>query len=776
MERSGIYSDVDEGAIGNGGNIEITTGSLMATNKSEVYAQTSGQGNAGNIIINARDHIFSDAETPFASSIERGGVGQGGNITIITNTLSFTSGAQLITRTRGRGDAGSIFITARDAVSFTGVAEDGNPSTGAFSNVRDDGVGQGGNVEITAGSLSVTDGAQLTADTSAQGNAGSVIIKVRDGVLFAGTTPDLQFGSVAGSTVEEGAIGTGGNVEITAGSLLVQGGAQLLSATEGEGDAGNVIIQVRDWVAFDGESSDGRFATSIFSSVQSGATGKGGNVEISTSSLFLTNGAQLVAATRGQGDAGKVIIQASEQVVFDGVSEIGELSSGVFSNVDRTGVGKGGNIDISTDSLFLTNGGGLNADTFGQGNAGNVIIRANEAVFLEGISRNGSSGLISTLTAGQGRGGTITVSAPFVYVADGAVVDARTVSSERGGDITVNADSFAAVNGGQIITSTQRDGQAGNIMLNANRISLSGRNPVPVNQLDSVSIARRQGNGESGLFANTSSNSTGVGGTITLNTNTLSLSDRSQISANSQGTGKAGGIDITVAETLTLNNSDITTASTQSAGGAINITASDIRLYEDGDITTSVFSGAGGGGNITINADSVIAYDDSDILAFAQDGRGGDITFNTPAFFGENFQPAAKNTDPETLDNNDRVDINASGAVEGNIDLPDVSAIQNGITPVRDNLINTEELIASSCIARTEQPESTFFITGTGGFAERPGDAQTSIFPLGTIRNIPSESDTPPSRTWQEGDPIIEPQGVYRLPNGELVLSRECPE
>ncbi|MEN9520088.1 MAG: hypothetical protein RLZZ381_2676, partial [Cyanobacteriota bacterium] len=31
-------------------------------------------------------------------------------------------------------------------------------------------------------------------------------------------------------------------------------------------------------------------------------------------------------------------------------------------------------------------------------------------------------------------------------------------------------------------------------------------------------------------------------------------------------------------------------------------------------------------------------------------------------------------------------------------------------------------------------------------------------------------------RPWKKGDPIIEPTGVYRLPNGELVMSRECSQ
>jgi len=68
-------------------------------------------------------------------------------------------------------------------------------------------------------------------------------------------------------------------------------------------------------------------------------------------------------------------------------------------------------------------------------------------------------------------------------------------------------------------------------------------------------------------------------------------------------------------------------------------------------------------------------------------------------------------------------------------------------------------------------------ITGTGGLPQRPGDAQMSTFPTVDIETLPTDSTsstTDPSRPWQKGDPIVEPQGVYRLPNGKLVLSREC--
>ena len=68
-------------------------------------------------------------------------------------------------------------------------------------------------------------------------------------------------------------------------------------------------------------------------------------------------------------------------------------------------------------------------------------------------------------------------------------------------------------------------------------------------------------------------------------------------------------------------------------------------------------------------------------------------------------------------------------------------------------------------------------ITGTGGLPQRPGDAQMYTFPTVDIETLPTDStptNTNPKRPWQKGDPIVEPQGVYRLPNGKPVLSREC--
>ncbi len=87
-------------------------------------------------------------------------------------------------------------------------------------------------------------------------------------------------------------------------------------------------------------------------------------------------------------------------------------------------------------------------------------------------------------------------------------------------------------------------------------------------------------------------------------------------------------------------------------------------------------------------------------------------------------------------------------------------------------MIDTNALLANSCIVRSqEKQQSSFTITGTGGLPNRPGENSRSNYPTGDIRNVTNENASP---LWKKGAPIIEPQGVYRLSDGKLVMSREC--
>jgi large exoprotein involved in heme utilization and adhesion len=789
VRASTLFSEVVKGAVGNGGNVEVTTGSLFATNGGRLEASTEGQGNAGNVIINARDIVRFDGtsrdgrlSSGALSNVVGNAVGTGGNVEITAGSLFVANGAQVDASTEGLGSAGNIIINARESIVIDGfrdrdVGRDKSGvfiinifSSGIFSDVGKDANGNGGDIRMTTGSLSLTNGARLDTSTSGKGNAGNAIVNVRDLVNLGGSGFRGLFSTGILSNVTQGATGSGGNIEITAGSFSLTSGGLMVTSTSGEGNAGDIIINARDNVSF---------ADNASSSVRQGAKGQGGDIRITTSSLSVIDGAQLLTITSGQGSAGNIIINARDNISFRGTDSDSLSSGGALSRVNKGGIGLGGDIRITTGFLSLTNGAQLDASTLaGQGDAGNIFINARDAVLVDGFGRNNgfpSAIFTDTGVTAKGRGGIIDINTSLFRVANGAVVNARTTNSERGGDIIINANTLESINGGQILTTTLNSGQAGNITLSVtNNITIFGSDPnIQERRNRFPNRIANEENGESGLFANTRLNSTGNGGKINLQTRLLSLSDRAQISARSLGSGTAGDVTITADESVTLTNSDITTSAQQASGGAISLTAKTMRLYGDSDIRTNVENGINNGGNITLNANSIIAFDDSDILAFARDGRGGNVFLDTPAFFGENYQPAPVGTNPNTLDGNNRVDINASGGISsGIINTPDTSFIQNNLSELSQTPIDTNALIANSCIGRNfNKLEGSFTITGLGGLPNRPGDVSLSTYSTGDVRSVQGDRA---SNLWHKGDPIVEPQGVYKLPSGQLVLSREC--
>lgn len=707
----------------------------------------------------------------------------------------------------------AISLNFADDTSFSATAPQTTPLLTVSVPIGLQYEGNTGSVQVQESRLRVRTGRTLAlmgGDVSVEGGETGVLLRALGGrvelggVVGVGTVglfvegnnlnlsyPDsVQRSDVSltnGASINV-ATSSGGSIAVNARNLDILEGSQL-SAGIATG-LGSVGSQSGD-ITLNATGEITVAGSYIFNRVRTGSVGNGGNINITAGSLSLTNGAQLITSNSGQGNAGNVKIIASGNISFDGSREVG---SAVFTSVDSKGIGNGGDIYIQSSSLSLTNGGEVVAGVFqgGQGNSGNVTVNIKNSINISGSSTDeGSSSGIFTDPEdnSQGQGGKLILSADTLTISDGGILSARTRNAFRGGDINIKVNNLELTGGGQILTAAFDKGNAGNITINATEgITISGSDPTfdarlaqfgrplvdPINSL-------------SGVFANTDVNSTGQGGSINITTGQLQVqnnglgtvsSDRAVISSSSRGEGTAGGINLTVRDTLQAENGTIATNTSRSAGGNITIKAGNVRLFGNSDIRTDVASGAGGGGNITLTADSILAFDDSDILAFAQDGTGGNIFLNTPAFFGDNYRAAPRNTNPDTLDDNNQVDVNATGAFSGIVTIRDVSFIQNSLTELPENQINTDTLLANSCIVRRNQAtRGSFTVTGTGGLPQRPGDTQMSSFPTVNVETLPSDrtsSNTHPNRSWQKGDPIVEPQGVYRLPNGKLVLSREC--
>jgi large exoprotein involved in heme utilization and adhesion len=98
-------------------------------------------------------------------------------------------------------------------------------------------------------------------------------------VELVGRSADGQFSSALAASVEQGATGNSGTLRIDTQNLSVREGAQILAATFGSGNAGNLTITATD-VELVGRSADGQFSSALSASVEQGAKGNGGTLTI----------------------------------------------------------------------------------------------------------------------------------------------------------------------------------------------------------------------------------------------------------------------------------------------------------------------------------------------------------------------------------------------------------------------------------------------------------------------------------------------------------------
>ncbi|AUB43497.1 Large exoprotein involved in heme utilization or adhesion (plasmid) [Nostoc flagelliforme CCNUN1] len=432
---SGIRSQVNTGTVGNGGNITINSGSFSLQNGAQLAASTEGLGN-------------------------------GGNITIDSGSFSLQNGAQLVASTEGQGNAGNVTVRALDAVSLA--------DAGILSTVESGGVGKGGNININAATLSLINGAQLVtvtreaSDTQpvGRGDAGNVNVNVTGSVNIAGEKNGLFSGIY--SRVKTGTVGNGGNITIDSGSFSLQDDARLNTSTLGQGNAGNVTVSAKN--AVDLADNAG-----IFSTVEAGGVGKGGNININAATLSLIDGSQLLTATieasdtqpAGRGDAGNVNVNVTGSVNIAG--EKNGFISKITSSVETGTVGNGGNITIDSGSFSLQNGAILEASTFGQGNAGTIKVNAADFFTISSKSSNLNSSLFVDSQSPRRTAGDIIVTSPRVTLDNNSALNAKSASG-NGGNINLQTDLLLLRRGAEISTTAgtaEAGGNGGNINIDA---------------------------------------------------------------------------------------------------------------------------------------------------------------------------------------------------------------------------------------------------------------------------------------------------------------------
>ncbi|UCJ11271.1 MAG: filamentous hemagglutinin N-terminal domain-containing protein [Phormidium sp. PBR-2020] len=611
----GVITTATNTSRGNSGNIHITTNNLEVTNEGILSAGNSGIGNAGSIVIEAHESVlFLDSEV--SSNIEENAIGNAGNIDVTSNSIEIRDGAQLNSNISGEGNAGTITLQAADQILILGSNPDGFPSA-VFSRVEEAGQGDGGDINIIGNSIRISDRGQLSSRTSGEGNAGKISIEAYDTVVFSA--------SDARSTVEGGR-GNAGEITVLAPEVEVRDGAQLLSRTMGEGDAGSVTIIGNDRVVFTGTNSDGR-SSGASSSVQESANGHGGDVYVAGNVVEIRDGAFLSTSTSGIGDGGNITIEGEERVVIS--------NSSAFSSVFPGGRGNAGDLRILGDRIEVSNSASLLSGTHGEGDGGIISLEAANEIILSDVFITTSVGEM-----GQGNAGNIQVSSHQIEVNEGANLVSSAFGNGNAGTVTIGA-GYSIVFSEAIVSSSAGDthpGNAGDVRIFGNVIDFINRTTLLAATFGGgeggnilVQASDRVTFSDSSASSGTLANSGGNAGEVRVLGNIVEVRDGASLSSETVGTGNAGSVIVEANDHVIFSNGwAASNALTNSVGNAgdVRVTGDTVEVRDRGFLSSST-SGEGDAGTVNIEANNHVLFSNSSVFTSVGEegqGNGGNIS------------------------------------------------------------------------------------------------------------------------------------------------------
>lgn len=692
------------------------------------YIQSFG-GFGSDVRLTSRSGITIQGSDPSLFSIQTFNAratagGTGGNVALSAPEIRLLNAGNINAITLGAVASGDVSLRADRLIALDGSR------AGTATQAR----GSAGATTIATPVLTLNN-SNLETQTLAAGTAGIITI--------GGFTPGSRSESVSltnlsqiNSSVAATARGNAGVISIQTQNLSVTGGGQINASTRGSGDGGRIRVDASDSIRLNGVNPNGVFS-GIISTAESGATGNGGSSTLKTNRLQVTDGAQIRTTTRGPGNAGNVSIEA-DTIAFDGVSAITRQPSAITSTVLSGGTGEGGSIDIKTRTLSFTNGARISAETNStiatptKGNAGSITIKARETAEFDGIGSFGAN--------------------------TGARVE--TFGAGRGGKLTVEAADLSVTNGAQLRSNTNGQGDAGDI-----KISVSGTVLIDGN--------------DSGLFATTSSSSTGKGGSVVIDPQQVILRNGAKISVDSLGSGVGGNVQIESGRLILSDRARISAETSSNDGGNIVLQIRDYLLLRRGSLISTnagKAQGLGNGGDINIDSTFVVAVpeENSDITANAFRGRGGNVTIETQGIFGIAFRPVLTPFSDITASSEFGVD----GIVS--ITTPEIDP-SRGLLILPANLVDASRLVAQTCSTRSvaaAQQRGAFVVTGRGGLPPGPGDALNQpatwqdIRPVGPTlpKTTPSRSDQTPLKS-SSAETIVEADAWTIGTDGKVMLT-----
>ena len=255
------------------GDITINTERLLVKEGAAIASATFGNGDGGEININASESIevtttLADAIIPtIITSNSIFGQGTAGDINIDTGNLIVREGGAI-----SSDSGGEIFIGENQDIGNVFAPSD--LQIGSEGNIFLIQGGSAGNLEIKADSIEITGrsignqfSSALTSESTTSASAGNINIDTNE--LIISDSAEVRVGSTL--------TGEGGNIDIQTNSLTLENEALISAQANESADGGNIDIDAEFIIAFPNQNND---------IVANAEQGTGGSINIITEGIF----------------------------------------------------------------------------------------------------------------------------------------------------------------------------------------------------------------------------------------------------------------------------------------------------------------------------------------------------------------------------------------------------------------------------------------------------------------------------------------------------------
>lgn len=340
QNQSFIFAQTNQLSSGSAGNLSITANQLNLQNGSFISGATLGQGRGSTVRLDIADTLtFTGTDTEntqtgiFLNSFNSGNAG---SLEILNARQLIVQGGALISASASAtGQAGNISINLPDGiVHVTGVSNNPERQTASSILSETQNSGRAGDIRVNARQVLIQDGGQISAQTIATGQAGTLAINASERVEISGANgifnSRLFFNSAD--------VGNAGGIRINTDQLMLRDSGQIAVSGTGTGVSGNIEITA-DSISL---INRGKIQAKTNQS-------EGGNIFLRLSnqrvSLYMENNSEITAEAFRFANAGNITIDARGVILSRSLADNNDIVANAI-------LGRGGRIEAAATLIL----------------------------------------------------------------------------------------------------------------------------------------------------------------------------------------------------------------------------------------------------------------------------------------------------------------------------------------------------------------------------------------------------------------------------------------